>query len=158
MKHPTGKDLRFTHNRWGDFCTVIACLFIAAAGGTICHAVADLPLHIERVYTLGGISAAIGVALIGCGAFFVNRVYVVASSFSLDIIPLYRPRQRTRIIPWGEIASAQVRGNCLLLSKEDGSCEQVSMHCMRPLHRHLLLSLVRARLEEACPLKQKPCP
>lgn len=158
MKRPTGKDLRFTHNRWGDFCTVIACLFIAAAGGTICHAVADSPLRVGHVYAVGGICASVGVALIGCGAFFVKRVYVVASSFSLDVIPLYRPRHRTRIIPWGEIASAKVKGNCLFLCKEDGSCEQVSMHRMRPLHRRLLTSLVTARLEEARALKHKPCP
>ncbi len=158
MKHPAGKDIRITHNRWGDLCIRTACLFFAVAGATICHAVADSPPDAMQVYLAGGISTAIAVGLLGGGAYFLQRTYVVVSGFSVDVIPLYRPRHRIRIIPWAEIASFQVRKRHLLLIKKDGSCEQIAMACMKPLHRSFLTAAVGTRLETIGKLQNKSCP
>lgn len=158
MKRPVGKDLRFTHNGWGELCIRTACLFFAVAAATICHAVADEPPNVMRVYLTGGAIAIVAVGLLACGAYFLRRTYVVISGFSLDVIPLYRPRRRTRIIPWTEIASYQVKKRRLLLFKEDGSCEQIVMACMKPLHRSFLTVCVTMRLEAIGKQKNASCP
>ncbi len=148
MSAPSDRELRFTCNLWGAGCLLAACPFLLAAVSIFLPPRDGLPLTWPAALPRLGCLAAAG-ASVWAGVKLLGRTYIVASAFSLDVLPLWRPQRRMRAIPWGAMASADLAHGVLKIIRRDGAAERVSLCRMRARQRELLGTLVERRLRRA---------
>ncbi|MEM9080534.1 MAG: hypothetical protein AAGC74_07585 [Verrucomicrobiota bacterium] len=145
------KELRFTRSTQARQFAVLGAILIGIAVTLFATAILVFFGYEPPVALWSPLIPLLPAIALFCLSFHcAKHAYLILSPIGVEIFPFFKPSENFRMIPWPEIAFAEIKDNTLILHRDTGKTSGViiSLSPLDPARRQLLKKAIDGRMAE----------